>query len=157
MKNELRARVEDEIAKFPHQRGALLGALHAVQEQHGCVSPELAAELADIFDVFPVEVLELVTFYDTFEAEPRGRHHVRVCTNLSCSLRGAAVLLQQVASHLGVGVGETTPDGSVHLATGECLGACGNAPIMHVDGRTCEDLAGSMGWERAKAALDALE
>ncbi len=149
----LRARIDAEIARFPVKRGGLLGALHIVQEGQGCVSLAASKELAAIFDVFPVEVIELVRFYNFFHESPRGRHQVYVCTNLPCALRGANVLLKGLEQHLGVGVGETTADGRVHLGREECLGACANAPMIRVGGVYHEDLdlAG------ACAVLDALE
>ena len=154
---ELRGRIDEEIARFPDKRGALLSALHAVQAEHGCVSPELASGLAPIFDVHPVEVMELVTFYNMFHEVPHGRHEVRVCTNLSCALRGANGLLRGLASHLGLdlhaNVGETTSDGRIHLGREECLGACAYAPMMRIGDVFYEDLD----LEAAQAVVDALE
>jgi NADH-quinone oxidoreductase subunit E len=149
----LRARIEEGAARFPEKRGGLLGALHLVQDQHGCVSQEAAAELAGLFEVFPVEVLELVSFYNLLHGTPRGRHQVNVCTNLSCALRGANDLLRGLEQHLGVEVGETTGDGRIHLGREECLGACANAPMMRIGGVYHEDLD----LARACAVLDELE
>lgn len=149
----LRARIDEEIARFPVRRGALLGALRAVQDEQGCVSLEAAKELADIFEVYPAEVLELVHFYNMLSPVPRGRHQVRVCTNLPCALRGANDLLRGLESHLGVHAGECSADGRIHLDRDECLGACANAPMMRVGDVYHEDLdlAG------ACAVLDELE
>ncbi len=149
----LRVRIDAEISQFPEKRGGLLGALHRVQEEVGCVSLEASLELAEIFEVFPVEIQELVTFYNFFHDAPRGRHEVNVCTNLSCALRGANVLLRQLEDHLGVRAGETTADGRIHLGREECLGACANAPMMRIGGRYHEDLD----FEGARNILDALE
>jgi NADH-quinone oxidoreductase subunit E len=136
----LRERIDLEIARFPEKRGALLGALHTVQDAHGCVSLDAAKDLAEIFDVFPIEIVELVSFYDLFHDVPQGRHRVRVCTNLSCALVGANDLLRGLERHLDISVGESTPDGRVHLGRAECLGACANAPMMWSDGAYHEDL-----------------
>jgi NADH-quinone oxidoreductase subunit E len=149
----LRARIEAEMARFPEKRGGLLGALHLVQDDQGCVSPEAARELAEMAEVFPVEVLELVRFYNLIHEMPRGRHQVNVCTNLPCSLRGAADLLRGLEAHLGIAVGETTADGRIHLGREECLGACANAPMMRIGGVYHEDLD----LARACAVLDDLE
>jgi NADH-quinone oxidoreductase E subunit len=149
----LRARIDDEIARFPERRGGLLGALHLVQEDQRCVSLEAASELAEIFGIFPVEVQELVSFYNMFHDASRGRHEVNVCTNLSCALRGAVTLLRQLESHLDVRAGETTSDGRIYLGREECLGACANAPMMRIGDRYHEDLD----FEGARAILDALE
>jgi NADH-quinone oxidoreductase subunit E len=148
-----RARIDAEIAKYPKPRGALLPALHLVQAEHGFVAPELAKELAGIFGIQPVDVMEVVSFYNLFFDRPQPRHHAYVCTNLPCALRGARSLLRQLESHLGVGAGEPTPDGRLVLGHEECLGACGYAPMMRVDGVYHEDLD----LEQAKRILDSLE
>jgi NADH-quinone oxidoreductase subunit E len=149
---ETRAKIDAEIAKYPKPRGALLPALHLVQAEHGHVSPESARELAELFGLAPVEVMEVVSFYNMFYDRPQARHHVYVCTNLPCSLRGGRSLLRQLEAHLGVHAGEDTPDGRIHLGHEECLGACGYAPMMRVDGAYHEDLDP----ERAKRILDEL-
>ena len=149
----LRERIEVEKSRFPEPRGGLLGALHLVQDELGCIPLEAARELAEIFDVFPVEVQELVRFYNLFYSEPRGRHSVNVCTSLSCALRGANGLLRQLELHLGVAAGETTPDGRIRLGREECLGACANAPMMRVGGVYHDDLD----FAAARDVLDALE
>jgi NADH-quinone oxidoreductase subunit E len=150
---QLRERIEAEIAKFPEKRGALLPALHLIQDEHGYVSLEVAVELAELLEILPVQVLEVVSFYNMFHSSPQGRHEVCVCTNLPCSLRGSRTLLRQLEAHLGVREGETTADGRVTLRREECLGACAYAPMMRVNDRYCEDLD----TENAKAVLDSLE
>ncbi len=148
-----RARIDAEIAKYPAKRGALLPALHIVHEELGHVAPETARALAEIFEIRPIEVMEVISFYNMFYASEQPRHHVHVCTNLPCSLRGARVLLAQLASHLSVDEHGNTADGRVHLGHEECLGACAYAPMMRVDDRYHEDLD----VEQAKAVLDGLE
>ena len=150
---ETRSAIDGEIARYPRKRGALLPALHLVQAEHGHVSPEAARELAEIFEILPVDVMEVISFYNMFYDRPQGRHHVYVCTNLPCSLRGARGLLRKLESHLGIEAGETTEDGRITLGHEECLGACGYAPMMRVDGTYHEDLDEA----RAKEILDALE
>jgi NADH-quinone oxidoreductase E subunit len=135
-----RAKIEAEIAKYPQRRGGLLPALHLVQKETGWISLETARELAGIFDIKAVDVMEVVTFYNMFYDAPQGRHHVHVCTNLPCSLRGARGLLRGLAAHLGIEAGETTPDGRISLGHEECLGACGYAPMLRVDETFHEDL-----------------
>ena len=150
---ELRGRIDREIEKFPERRGGILGALHAVQAELGCVSLDASRELAEIFEVHPVELVELVSFYNMFHQAPRGRHEVYVCTNLPCVLRGASTLLRGLEAHLGVKAGEATADGRIHLGREECLGACAYAPMMRVGDVYHEDLD----LEGARAVLDALE
>ena len=150
---ETRARIDAEMARYPQRRGALLAALHWVQREAGCISPEAAAALAEIFEIRPIEVMEVVTFYNMFSDQPRGRHQVRVCTNLPCSLRGGRELLRALERHLGVEAGETTRDGRITLGHEECLGACAWAPMLRVDDVYHEDLDA----QAAKRILDALE
>jgi NADH-quinone oxidoreductase subunit E len=150
---ETRAKIDAEIVKYPQRRGALLPALHYVQRELGCIAPGTAAEVAEIFGLHPVDVLEVVTFYNMFHAEPRGRHSVNVCTNLPCSLRGARELLRSLESYLGVRAGATTSDGRISLGHEECLGACAYAPMLRVDDIYHEDLD----LAKAKRILDELE
>ena len=150
---ETRAKIEAEMAKFPVKRGALLNALHLVQRETGYISQDLVKELAGIFDIQPVDVLGVVSFYNMFYEKPQGCHHAYVCTNLSCSLRGGRTLLRELEEHLGVRPGETTPDGRITLGHEECLGACAYAPMMRVDETYHEDLD----LEQAKKILDELE
>lgn len=151
--DETRAKIETEAAKYPKRRGALLPALHLVQKEKGWISLETAEEIAAIFDIAPVDVMEVVSFYNMFYDRPQGRHHVHVCTNLPCSLRGARDLLRGLEAHLGVDAGQTTPDGRITLGHEECLGACGYSPMMRVDETYHENLDLSS----AKEIVDALE
>ena len=148
-----RSKIEEAISKYPKKRGALLPAIHLVQADHGHVSQECAAELAEIFEIRPIEVMEVVSFYNMFFDSPQAKHHVYVCTNLPCSLRGSRSLLRQLESHLGVAAPGATPDGRIFLGHEECLGACGYAPMMRVDDEYHEDLD----VEKAKRILDSLD
>ena len=150
---ETRAAIEREIAKYPMKRGALLPALHLVQAERGFIAPDQARELAAIFEIRPVEVMEVVSFYNMFYDRPQGRHHVYVCTNLPCSLRGARQLLGALELHLGVKPGETTKDGRVTLGHEECLGACAYAPMLRVDETYHENLDVA----KAKQIVDGLK
>lgn len=150
---ETRTRIEAEIAKYPARRGGLLPALHLVHKEKGWIAPDTARELAEIFDIKLVDVMEVVTFYNMFYDKPQGRHHVHVCTNLPCSLRGARDLMRGLEAHLGVEAGETTKDGRITLGHEECLGACGYAPMMRVDDTYHEDLD----LASARAIVDGLE
>ena len=150
---ETRAKIDAEIAKYPKRRGALLPALHLAQAEEGWLPPAKVRALAEIFEIHPIEIQEVISFYNMFYDQPQGRHHVHVCTNLPCSLRGARALLHRLEEHLGVRAGEPTPDGRLVLGHEECLGACGYAPMMRVDGTYHEDLD----FERARRILDSLE
>lgn len=151
--DETRSAIDAAIARYPHPRGALLPALHLVQKEHGHVSRESADAVAEIFGIRPVEVLEVVSFYNMLYTQPQPRHHVYVCTNLPCSLRGSRTLLKQLEAHVGCKAGEPTPDGRLVLGHEECLGACAYAPMLRIDERYHEDLD----LEQAKRILDELE
>lgn len=150
---ETRAAIDAQIEKYPQRRGALLPALHLVQKEKGWIAPDAARELAAIFEIKPIEVLEVVTFYNMFYDRPQGRHHVYVCTNLPCSLRGARDLVHEIEKHLGIEAGETTKDGRITLGREECLGACAWAPMLRI-GETYHE---NLDVETAKRLLDALK
>ena len=110
-------------------------------------------EVAEMFGIRPLEVVEVVSFYNMLRDRPAGRHQVFVCTSLACSLRGSRGLLRALESHLGVRAGETSADGRITLGHEECLGACAGAPMLRVGAAYHENL--DVG--RAKALLDGLE
>jgi NADH-quinone oxidoreductase subunit E len=153
LRPETLAGILDLFPLYPERRGALLPALYLVQAERGYVSVEQAREVAELFGLAPVEVYEVLSFYNMFYTEPQGRHHVHVCTNLPCSLRGGRGLLRGLEAHLGIRAGETTRDGRVTLGHEECLGSCGTAPMMRVDGLYCENLE----LPEAKRIIDALD
>ena len=120
---------------YPDKRGALLPVLHMAQDAFGYVSLEAEEYVASLFDLSPAHVHEVVTFYTLYFREPKGRHVVAVCHNLSCHLAGAPEILAHVKRRLGIDAGETTADGRVTLQAVECLCACEAAPMMQVDDR----------------------
>ena len=125
------------VAKFPpgRQRSAVLSALRFAQEQNeGYLTPELLEAVADYLDLPPVQVMEVASFYSMYELHPCGRHHVSICTNISCMLRGAEELVAHAEKKLGIKLGESTPDKRIFLKREEeCLAACTGAPMMMVD------------------------
>jgi NADH-quinone oxidoreductase subunit E len=122
-------------ALYPEGRGALLPVLHLAQDTFGHISLEVEEYVATLFDLTPAHVHEVVTFYTLFFREPKGRHVVSVCHNLSCHLMGAKTIIEHLMRRLDIEVGETTADGRVTLLTVECLCACEQAPMMQVDDR----------------------
>jgi NADH-quinone oxidoreductase subunit E len=132
-----RAEIDHWIAKFPpgRQRSATIAALRAVQEQnHGFLTPELMNAVAAYLKLPSIQVYEVASFYSMFELHPCGRHHVSICTNISCMLRGAEDLVAHAERKLGIRVGESTADGRILLKREEeCLAACTGAPMMMVD------------------------
>jgi NADH-quinone oxidoreductase subunit E len=134
---ETRAQIDRWIAKFPpgRQRSATIAALRAAQEQnHGFLTPELMNAVASYLNLPSIQVYEVASFYSMFELHPCGRHHVSICTNISCMLRGAEDLVAHAEKKLGIRVGESTADGRILLKREEeCLAACTGAPMMMVD------------------------
>lgn len=124
---ELRRQIEEAMARYPEKHSAAIPALHAAQELHGWCSPEAIEQVAAVMGVTPAYLDSVATFYDMLENEPVGRHSVYVCTNISCSLRGADGLLAVVQEEAGA-----DPDFNVRAF--ECLGACDIAPMASVDG-----------------------
>ena len=137
LSDHVRSEIDHWLAKFPpdRKRSAVISALHAVQhENNGFLTTPLMDAVAEYLGLPPVLVYEVATFYSMFETKPVGRHHVSVCTNISCMLRGADDVVAQVEKKLGIKTGESTPDGRIYLKREEeCLAACNNAPMMMVD------------------------
>jgi NADH-quinone oxidoreductase subunit E len=141
MSAQLSAHVREEIdhwvAKFPpeRKRSAVISALHAVQhENNGYLTAELMDAVATYLGLAPIHVYEVASFYSMFETKPVGRHHVSVCTNISCMLRGSQEIVDRVEQKLGIKTGESTADGRIYLKREEeCLAACTGAPMLMVD------------------------
>ncbi len=132
-----RHEIDEWIGRFPtgKQRSAVLSALRFTQEQNnGFLTPELMDGVAEYLRLPAVQVYEVATFYSMFETHPCGRHHVSICTNISCMLNGAEDLVKHCEKKLGIKLGESTPDGRIFLKQEEeCLAACTGAPMMMVD------------------------
>lgn len=154
-KPEYLERANRVIAKYPkgRQASAVIPLLDLAQRQEGWISRPAIEEIAKILGMAPIRVLEVATFYTMFSLHPVGRHHVQVCTNLPCQLRGADGVVAACRSKLGIELGETTADGQFTLAEVECSGACVNAPVVQIGDDYFEDVdAASMG-----KILDALK
>jgi NADH-quinone oxidoreductase subunit E len=144
LSGHVREEIDRWLAKFPadRKRSAVLAALRAAQhENDGYLTPALMDGIATYLGMPPVQVYEVASFYSMFETEPCGRHHVSICTNVSCMLRGGEDLLRHAERKLGIRVGESTPDGRIFLKQEEeCLAACIGAPMMMVDHEYHENL-----------------
>ena len=132
-----RHEIDHWVAKFPagKQRSAVLSALRFAQEQNnGFLTPDLMDAVAAYLSLAPIHVYEVASFYSMFVTRPCGRHHVSVCTNISCMLNGGEEILAHCEKKLGIKVGESTPDGRIYLKQEEeCLAACVGAPMLMVD------------------------
>lgn len=112
----------------------VLPCLHRIQADRGYIADSDITGLADYLSVPRVQIEEVLSFYSMFRRKPVGRWHIEVCRNVSCSMRGAERLLGQLVKKLGIEPGQTTPDGRFTLSTVECLGSCGTAPVMIING-----------------------
>ncbi|MBI3783888.1 MAG: NADH-quinone oxidoreductase subunit NuoF [Deltaproteobacteria bacterium] len=130
---ELRARIMTERGNFPQPRSALLGALHMAQEEQGYLSRAVVDEVAELLDLLPIQVQEVVSFYPMFHDRPVGKAHIQVCTNIACALRGARKLVRHAENKLGLIPGEVTEDGKYSVGEVECLGSCGSGPVVQVN------------------------
>ena len=127
--------------RYPTTLATLIPALHIAQRHWGGWLPDEAiAAVAHELGVPEATVYGVVTFYDLFHQKPVGRHRIRVCTNLSCQLRGAEEVLAALKDELKVDEDEVTPDGRCSLIHFECLGSCDTAPMMMVDDEYHENL-----------------
>jgi NADH-quinone oxidoreductase subunit E len=133
----VREEIDRWVAKFPpdRKRSAVISALHAVQhENNGFLTTDLMDAVAAYLELPNIHVYEVASFYSMFATSPVGRHHISVCTNISCMLRGSQQVVEHVEKKLGIKTGESTPDGRIYLkCEEECLAACTGAPMMMVD------------------------
>lgn len=152
-----RARIDGWLAKFPsdRRRSAVIQALMAAQEQNGgWLSDEIVTAVAKYIGIPAVWAYEVASFYSMLHLGTCGRHKVSICTNISCWLNGAQSLVEHAENRLGIKLGESTPDGRVHLvAEEECLAACVRAPMALVDGHYHENLTP----EKLDQVLDSLK
>ena len=137
LSEETTREIDHWVAKFPpgRQRSACIAALRAAQEQNrGYLSADLMDAVAEYLKLPPIQVYEVASFYSMFEIHPCGRHHVSICTIISCMLNGGEELLAHAERKLGVKVNHSTADGRIFLKKEEeCLAACTGAPMMMVD------------------------
>ena len=138
-----RERLEWLRTRYPkdHQRALILPVLSMAQREFGWVSKEVIHFVAAQIPVPPMQVEEVATFYTMYNKAPTGRWHLQVCHNISCSLMGAEIVIEHISDKLGIGRGETTPDGEFTLVGAECLGSCGTAPMMQVNDHYYENLS----------------
>ena len=132
--------IQKLFSSYPTKLAVLGPAIHLTQKQLGHVSQGAAEDLAEILEIPPTRVTEMVSFYTMYYDRPVGRHVVRICRNLACQARGADAILARAEAVLGVGCGRTTPDGRVTLEHEECLASCGTGPALWCDDQLTENL-----------------
>lgn len=129
------AKIEYELTKYPaeNRQAAVMSALRIAQTEKGWLSKDTIAFVADYLGIPAIAALEVATFYNMYELEPMGKYKITVCTNISCMLRDSDCIVERLNQRLGIGFNETTADGKFTLKEGECMGACGGAPLLHVN------------------------
>jgi len=132
--------LEELKQRYQTTRALTLPALWMVQQNAGWISEDAMKEVAKVLGVPLSHIYGVVSFYTMFNRRPVGKHHLQVCTNVSCQLRGAEKLLNHICERLKVNIGETTSDRKFTVTEVECLGSCGTAPMMQVNDEYYEDL-----------------
>ncbi|MCG3177932.1 MAG: NADP-reducing hydrogenase subunit HndA [Phycisphaerae bacterium] len=127
--------VETTMRKHGHQPNALIETLHKVQELFGFLDDDALRYVARMLRVPLSKVYGVATFYHYFTLKPQGEHTCVVCMGTACYIKGAATILEAIEDAFGIAPGQTTPDGKLSLLTARCLGSCGIAPALTIDGR----------------------
>ena len=137
-------KIDRELAKFPadQRQSAVMAALAIAQDERGWVSPEVMQDLADYIGMPAIAVQEVATFYNMYNLKPIGKHKVTICTNLPCALSGGENADAYLKAKLGIDYRQTTADGQFTLVEGECMGACGDSPVLLVNNkRMCSHMS----------------
>lgn len=149
-------KIDREIAKYPadQRQSAVMSALAIAQDEKGWLSPEVMQEIADYLRMPAIAVQEVATFYAMYNLQPIGKSKVTVCTNLPCALSGGEKAAHYLKEKLGIDYKQTTEDGKFTLMEGECMGACGDAPVLLVNNkRMCSHMSN----EKIDALLEELK
>jgi NADH-quinone oxidoreductase subunit E len=130
-------KIDREIAKYPadKKQSAVMAALAVAQDEKRWLSTEVMDFVAAYLGMPPIAVYEVATFYEMYNTKPTGKYKLTLCTNLPCALHDANKAAAHLQQKLGIGFGETTPDGLFTLKQGECFGACGDAPVLLVNNK----------------------
>ena len=149
-------KMDREIAKFPadQKQSAVMAALAIAQDEAGWLSPDVMEAVALYLDMAPIAVQEVATFYAMYNLEPVGKSKITICTNLPCALSGGEKAAHYLKQKLGIGYRETTADGQFTLQEGECMGACGDAPVLLVNNKR---MCGLMSDQKIDALLEELK
>lgn len=135
LSQESLTRIDREVAKYPagQQQSAVMAALRIAQEEKGWLAGETIEFVAGYLGMPAIAAYEVASFYNMYDLQPVGKYKLTVCTNLPCALSGGVHAAEYLQQKLGIGLNETTPDGKFTLKEGECMGACGDAPVMLIN------------------------
>jgi len=138
---EATAKIEYELTKYPadQRQAAVMSALRIVQTERGWLSKESITEVAQYLRIPEIAAMEVASFYNMYDLTPVGKYKIAICTNISCMLRDSDVIVDHLKAKLGVDFNEVTPDGKFCLKEGECMGACGGAPLLIVNNHTMHE------------------
>lgn len=151
---QAKQRMRDLVARYPVARSAVMPALYIAQDEEGYITREALEAVAEAIGLTVDDVESVATFYTMYYQRPPGKKIVKVCTSISCYLRGCDALVEHLEERLGIQRGETTPDGNYTLLTAECLASCGTAPVLQVNDEFVENVTLEMAdalvdkWER---------
>ena len=125
-------KIDQEVAKYPadQKQSAVMAALAIAQDEKGYLAQETIAAVAAYLGMAPMAAFEVASFYNMYDLAPVGKYKLTVCTNLPCALSGGVHAADYLKQKLGIDFNETTPDGLITLKEGECMGACGDAPVL---------------------------
>lgn len=149
-------KIDRELVKFPadQRQSAVMAALAIAQDEKGWLAPEVMQDIADYIGMPAIAVQEVATFYNMYNLKPLGKQKITVCTNLPCALSGGERAANYLKEKLGIDYRETTADGQFTLMEGECMGACGDAPVLLVNNkRMCSHMSN----EKIDALLEELK
>ena len=131
---KLTPELKDFVAEWKNKPGNLIMVLHRVQQAYGYVPREVAFEVADLLDVPLAKIYGVITFYNFFKLKKPGRNQIQVCMGTACYLKGGEDIIRELGGILGVGLNTVTPDGEFSVEAVRCLGCCGLAPVMVING-----------------------
>ena len=155
LSDEAYRRIDREIAKYPadQKQSAVMASLAIAQDEKGWLSPEVIDDVAAVLEMPAIAVWEVASFYNMYNTQPVGRYKISVCTNLPCALSGGERAAHHLREKLGLDYKETSADGRFTLIEGECIGACGDAPVLLVNNkRMCSHMSN----EKLDALIDEL-
>lgn len=132
--DERDAKLQGIIKKHENTKGALIPVLHEAQELYGYLPLSVQKKISEGLKISVEEIYEVVTFYTQFTLQKKGKYQVQICLGTACYVRGASLILEELQKKLGIHVGECTEDGLFSLDATRCVGACGLAPVMMVNG-----------------------
>ena len=140
LSENIKNKIDEMRGNFPTEQALLLPLLHSIQEERGWISLESMKEAAEFLHLPLMKVREVVTFYTMYNLQPKGKYHICVCRTLSCYLLGKQEIVDYLQRELGIKPGDVSADGQFSLEEVECLGHCGTAPVVQVNGEFYENM-----------------